>query len=510
MNAVAANPQVRTGACSLRELLRGVVSDVQLAQVPDQRIAGLSLDSRQLEANSLFLAVPGLRSHGLDYAAQAARNGASVVLWQPDGNTTPPALPNAYVLALPHLKNFLGTLADRFYAQPSAAMRIAAVTGTNGKTTTAHLIASAAEHCGLRAGYSGTIGYGRVNDLQPSTHTTPDVVAVHRQLAQLRDVNAQVVAMEVSSHALHQARIDAVRVDTAVFTNLSRDHLDYHGSMQAYAAAKASLFEVKGVRHHVINADDALGQVLLKQKTSAIDTTAYTCGSSMLTPTAAQKFIQARSVYLSATGLELELVGSHGNASLRSPLLGRFNAENLLAALAVLLGWDIPLTQAVQALAQVSPPPGRMELLKGAGKRAVVDYAHTPDALEKALTVLKQHCLGRLICVFGCGGDRDPGKRAVMGGIAARLADRVILTDDNPRSEDPDKIIAAIKSGAANFPFIVERHRARAIEQALHDAEADDIVLIAGKGHEDYQIIGADVRHFSDREVVHAVLERAT
>jgi UDP-N-acetylmuramoyl-L-alanyl-D-glutamate--2,6-diaminopimelate ligase len=223
----------------------------------------------------------------------------------------------------------------------------------------------------------------------------------------------------------------------------------------------------------------------------------------------ASRLLQARAVQLSDAGLQLQLDGSFGTAMLRSSLLGRFNAENLLAALAVLLGWDIPLRTAVQALEQAAAPPGRMELLSTATKRAVIDYAHTPDALQKALQVLKAHCRGKLICVFGCGGDRDPGKRALMGAIAAAHADAVILTDDNPRSEDPQIIIDGIKSGMKNYPVIVQRDRAQAIEQALQAATAADIVLIAGKGHEDYQIIGADTRHFSDREVARAILRRA-
>jgi UDP-N-acetylmuramoyl-L-alanyl-D-glutamate--2,6-diaminopimelate ligase len=489
---------------SLRELLRGLISDALLAQLPERLISGLSLDSRRVEPHSVFLALPGLRHHGIDYAAQAISNGASVVLWQPDATHTTTAISGAPVIAVPQLTVLLGKLADRFYAQPSAALKIAAVTGTNGKTTTAYLIAGAAEYCGLTAGYSGTIGYGRITTLQTSTHTTPDVVSVHQQLHELRASGAQVVSMEVSSHALHQSRIDAVRIDTAVFTNLSRDHLDYHGDMQAYGEAKALLFQIGGLRHQVINADDAFGRELLRRTASAALTTAYSCAHR----SSAARSLHA-AVQLHEAGLQLNIGGSFGEAVLQSKLLGQFNAENLLAALAVLLGWDISLPQAVQALQQVAAPPGRMELLRNASKRAVIDYAHTPDALEKALTVLKRHCHGKLICVFGCGGDRDAGKRAPMGAIAARLADQVILTDDNPRSEDPGQIITAIQSGMQNFPVIIQRDRALAIEQALQTAQAEDMVLIAGKGHEDYQLIGNETRHFSDREVVQSCLRRS-
>ena len=506
MNALANNPSVASNTHSLRELLRGLISDAMLAEVPEKNIQGMSLDSRKLGQDFMFVGIPGLQGHGIDYATQAANNGASVVLWEPIGERTAPALPGAWVLAIPHLSQLLGQLADRFFGEPSAALKIAAVTGTNGKSTTAYLLADAAERCGLAAGYSGTVGYGRISALQPSTHTTPDVVSVHKQMRELRDAGAQIVGMEVSSHALDQARVAALRIDTAVFTNLSRDHLDYHGSMQAYGEAKALLFQTPGLRHQVINADDAFGRELLSRSTTAAMTTAYSCDTDV--DTARQ--LQAREVRLSATGLELAITGSFGDAVLHSSLLGRFNAENLLAALAVLLGWEVPLSQAVQALQQAVAPPGRMELIQSHHKRVVVDYAHTPDALEKALTVLKQHCQGRVICVFGCGGNRDPGKRAQMGAIAARLADVVILTDDNPRNEDPQVIIDDIQSGMGKVSAIVQRDRAQAIEQALQLASAADIVLIAGKGHEDYQIIGADTRHFSDREVTCAVLRRTT
>ncbi len=511
MNALAVKPASASPMRPLRGLLQGLVSDALLAQVPERSIAAIGLDSRALGPGSLFLAVPGIRSHGLDYAAQAIANGVNVVLYEPSPARALPVVTGVVMLAIPHLSSMLGLLADRFYAQPSVALKIAAVTGTNGKSTTAYLIADAAERCGLAAGYSGTVGYGRINALHGATHTTPDVVSVHRHMAELRDAGAAVVGMEVSSHALHQGRIAALRVDTAVFTNLTRDHLDYHGDMQAYGAAKALLFQVPGLRHRVINADDAFGRELLAHPTTAAQTTAYTCREALssynLSPYSS---VYARAVRFSATGIEMEIAGSFGDALLRSSLLGRFNAENLLATLAVLLGWGVPMSRAVQALQQAVAPPGRMELIRSGNKRAVVDYAHTPDALEKALTVLKEHCQGRVICVFGCGGDRDPGKRAQMGAIAAQLADSVILTNDNPRSEDPLEIIAAIQAGMAGSISIVQPDRALAIEQALQSADSDDIVLIAGKGHEDYQIIGADTHHFSDREVVRAVLRRAT
>jgi UDP-N-acetylmuramoyl-L-alanyl-D-glutamate--2,6-diaminopimelate ligase len=506
MNAVAVESTPMSSSQSsvhrLPSLLQGLVADAVLAQLPDIPITGLSLDSRKLLPGSAFIAVPGLQAHGLDYAAQAVRSGAKVVLWQPGNDRVAFTLPHAVCVPIPHLSALLGTLADRFYKQPSAQLQIAAVTGTNGKSTTAYLLAVAAQQVGIAAAYSGTVGYGRITALQPTTHTTPDVLSVHRQLAELRDAGAQAVGMEVSSHALHQARVAAVRIDTAVFTNLSRDHLDYHGTMQAYGEAKASLFTLPNLRHRVLNADDAFGRELASRSTTAKVTTLYSCDASFAAP----RLLQAHAMQFSATGLRLHLAGSFGEATLNSGLLGRFNAENLLAALAVLLGWDVSLNKAVQALEQAAAPPGRMELLSAANKRAVIDYAHTPDALQKALQVLKTHCKGQLILVFGCGGERDPGKRATMGAIAAAHADRVIITNDNPRNEDAQQIIATIQSGMGGYPVIIQLDRAQAIEQALTMAGADDMVLIAGKGHEDYQVIGAQVHHFSDREVVQACL----
>ena len=486
----------------LHELLIGVLDTTALAQLPNVAVTDLTLDSRHCAPGCVFIALSGLRTHGIAFAEQAIANGASVVLWQPDGTVQPAANLNTLWLAVPRLNEHLALLANRFYGAPSKQLRIAAVTGTNGKSTTAYLIAQAAEQCGLPAGYIGTVGFGRIGNLHTATHTTPDVLSVHRQLRQLHDAGARVVAMEVSSHALHQGRIAGVCVDTAVFTNLTQDHLDYHGDMQAYGAAKAMLFRWPTLQHQVINVDDAFGRELVAQGT-ALNTTTYSCA----TPDDASGDLQA-TVTLSAEGLVLDIRSATGNATLSSKLLGRFNAENLLAALAVLLGWQVPLAQAVSALAQCAPPPGRMELVSVADKRAVVDYAHTPDALQKALQVLKAHCSGKLICVFGCGGDRDPTKRVLMGRIADELADQVIVTDDNPRTENPDAIIAAIRSGMRR-DCLVQRDRTQAIAQALALANADDIVLVAGKGHEDYQIIGQEVRHFSDREVVEQILRSA-
>jgi len=498
---------IQTQHMTLRELLRGVISDGLLTSIPDIVVQQLTLNSRDVKPGTVFVAIPGLRSHGIDYAQQAVANGASAVLWEPVADRALPSRATAPTIAVPQLSSLLGAIASKFYDDPSHVMRIAAVTGTNGKSTTAYLIADAVQRCGIAAGYSGTVGYGSINELRNATHTTPDVINVHRQLAEIRDEGAKAVGMEVSSHALHQHRIDAVHIDSAVFTNLTRDHLDYHGSMQAYGEAKASLFQHPGLRHAVINADDVFGRELLARPGVAGVVTAYGCEL----PANQKQFVFANQVSLSAGGLQLEITGSFGNAVLKSRLLGRFNAYNLLSTLCVLLGWGIMMTNAINALEQAIAPPGRMETHRDStGKLVVIDYAHTPDALEKALQELKSYSHGRLICVFGCGGNRDAGKRVQMGAIAERLADQIILTDDNPRFEDPEQIIAGIQRGIKNrSKVVVERNRAQAIERGIETASASDIVLVAGKGHEDYQIIGDVTTHFSDREVVLSCLRGA-
>lgn len=488
----------------LRDLLIGMIGAADWAALPDISVTDIVMDSRACTPGCVFVAVPGTRAHGLAHVAQAISNGARVVLWQPDATVAATADSRAQYVRVPELTTHLGELANRFFGFPSHALCIAAVTGTNGKSTTAWLLAQAAERCGLPAGYIGTVGCGRVQQLQATTHTTADVFTVHRQLRSLLDAGAEVVAMEVSSHALDQERIAGVRVNTAVFTNLTQDHLDYHHSMQAYGEAKAKLFARRELEHQVINADDDFGAELLQRWPAAL---AFTCDVVTHLPALLGQ------VTLTPSGLRLQVRSrsstAHEEGLLDSALLGRFNAENLLAALSVLLCWQVPLSQAVFALSQCVPPPGRMELIEFKGKRAVVDYAHTPDALEKALQALRLHCTGQLICVFGCGGDRDQAKRPLMGRVAAELADQIVLTDDNPRSENPETIIAAIRSGMHDKPVRIERDRAAAIRLALDMAAANDIVLVAGKGHEDYQLIGDRKLHFSDREVIEQTLRGA-
>jgi UDP-N-acetylmuramoyl-L-alanyl-D-glutamate--2,6-diaminopimelate ligase len=327
----------------------------------------------------------------------------------------------------------------------------------------------------------------------------------------MRNAGDRFVGMEVSSHALDQGRIDAVRVHSALFTNLTRDHLDYHGTLAAYGEAKERLFHRDGLRHCVINADDSFGRELidrLMKSTVHAPVTAFAKSSDYRHLGNRQLF--ATSIELAPTGVKLAIDGTWGKAILNSRLIGAFNAENILGVLGVLLGFDIPLDRAIRALEQCGAPPGRMETLAMTRKPLVViDYAHTPDALAKALQTARHHTRGKLICVFGCGGDRDAGKRPIMGGIAEQYSDVVVLTDDNPRMEDPDAIITDIQQGLDRpDSAFVERDRARAIAMAIDIGKEGDLVLVAGKGHEDYQIVGRNVKHFSDRDVAWRYLEQ--
>ena len=473
-------------------------------------VRGLSQDSRTVQAGACFIALRGGRRHGLDYAPAAIAAGAAALLYEPTPGRTPPRAAPAW--AVPGLRQHLGAMADRFYGQPSRRLDVIGITGTDGKTSTAQFLAQALTGAGSVCGVIGTLGAGVLGDLAPATHTTPDAVSVQAQLADMLSRGAGTAVMEVSSHALDQGRVNGVRFDTAVLTNITCDHLDYHGSMAAYAAAKQRLFRWEALKHRVLNADDAYGAAWLSALARQPATTvAY---SLQPKPAAvghgAAQWLHATALTTHAEGLQMVVDGSWGRAELVSPLLGRFNAANLLAALAVLLARGRPLGEAVDALSRVTAAPGRMAKAGGAGKpTAVIDYAHTPAALTQVLAALRTFCHGRLHCVFGCGGDRDRGKRAEMGRCAAAGADRLVLTDDNPRGEDAEAIIQDILRGVpAGAAVTVERDRARAIALALAAAAADDLVLVAGKGHETGQIYGAEARPFSDAAAVAAALAR--
>jgi UDP-N-acetylmuramoyl-L-alanyl-D-glutamate--2,6-diaminopimelate ligase len=473
----------------LSDLLAGFASTPP-RQNPE--IHGLALDSRELQPGGLFLAVPGQDADGRSFIPQAVANGAVAVAYDASDDFTPPPV-TVPLVAIQNLKHTVGHIADRFYGSPSRYLLVIGVTGTNGKTTCSHLLAQVLDRPDGRCGVIGTVGVGFPGALERATHSTPDALRVHALLAEFARQGATSVCMEVSSHALDQGRVQGVVFTVALFTNLTRDHLDYHGSMQAYGEAKARLFAWPGLKAAVINCDDAFGRDLIERARGHCAVTSYGL---------TQGEVHALEVNPSLQGLRLRVATAHGEVSLVSGLLGRFNAANLLAVLACLLACGRPLAESAARLAQARAPGGRMERF-GHDRQptVVVDYAHSPDALEKVLQALREHVQGRLWCVFGCGGDRDRGKRPQMGRIAEALADDVILTDDNPRSENPEAIINDIAAGMHKRPPVL-RDRAAAIRAAVQQARPGDIVLIAGKGHEDYQQIGAQRLAYSDRRIV--------
>jgi UDP-N-acetylmuramoyl-L-alanyl-D-glutamate--2,6-diaminopimelate ligase len=463
----------------------------------------LTADSRRVEAGVAFAAYPGSANDGRRFIGDAIARGAAGVLWEPHEFQWR-AEWHAPNVAVPGLKHALGAVADFVYGSPSSALWMIGVTGTNGKTSCTHWIADALERCGRRTAVVGTLGNGLAGALAPSANTTPDVCVLHELLAQFRGAGAQAVAMEVSSHGLDQGRVNGVAFDVALFTNLSRDHLDYHGSMAAYGAAKARLFAWPDLRTSVINIDDAFGRSLADE--------AHARGQRVVTYGLSGADITATGIATGREGLVLTLRTPFGAGDMETRLVGAFNASNLLGVLGVLLASDVPLSQALAALRRVAPPAGRMQRVGGGdAPTAVVDYAHTPDALEKALAALRPMVApGReLVCVFGCGGDRDKGKRPEMGRIAAMLADRVIVTNDNPRSEDAQAIAQSIVHGiheAGNRRYRVELDRGAAIDLALAEAQPGDVVLIAGKGHEPYQEVAGKRLPFSDLAMARAAL----
>jgi UDP-N-acetylmuramoyl-L-alanyl-D-glutamate--2,6-diaminopimelate ligase len=485
------------------------------------RVSDVTLDSRTVRPGALFLACRGASRHGLEFAGEAVAAGARAILYEPRAAEEGLPVPNGsqgspheravFYAPVPQLANHAGTIADRFFGEPSQSLAVAGVTGTNGKTTSAYVLAQALTRLGRPAGYLGTLGAGLPGAIAPFGLTTADVVTVHRQLAQLRALGAECVSMEVSSHALEQGRVNGVRFRAAAFTNLTRDHLDFHGSMDAYGAAKARLLE-RDLAARIINIDDAFGLSLARRFAGAAGRQVVT--ARRLNPGAMQavrdaEYVCARRVEPRPRGSALSIDSSWGSAHLEVPLLGDFNADNVLTVLGLLLSQDVPLDKAAAALAGCTAPPGRMEIIEPSDRvLAIVDYAHTPDGLANALRAARAHCAGTLRVVFGCGGDRDSGKRPLMGRTASELADEIVVTDDNPRSEDPRRIVAGILEGiGAGAAARVEHDRATAIRDALARSLPGDLVLIAGKGHEDYQLVGRERRPFSDQAVVREWLQ---
>jgi UDP-N-acetylmuramoyl-L-alanyl-D-glutamate--2,6-diaminopimelate ligase len=486
----------RSPATTVVDLLSNLIDTSNCSPVA---ISGLALDSRQVVAGDLFIAVKGTQTDGARYIAQAVNKGAVAVLVEQGALAPECVVP---VIAVPQLSEYVSDIAGVFYGQPSQQMPITAITGTNGKTTCSQLLAQLFELLDEPAGFIGTLGYGikghgpsdTREDKKPTDVglTTPDAISVQRILAELEDAGAKRIAMEVSSHSLVQRRVAGLKIDTAVFTNLTRDHLDYHGDLNSYAAAKARLFAMAGLKNAVINLDDNVGRLILANLDPLVKGVSYSVESHSAD-------IYCERISISASGIDAEVVTPWGRGRLQSSLLGKFNLANLLAVIGAAGMQGFALDKILQAAPELTAVAGRMELVDSSARPAVViDYAHTPDALENALQALRDHCRGKLWVVFGCGGDRDRGKRAEMGKIADHSADKIIVTSDNPRSESPQQIIDQVLLGISrDVSAVVDRRDA--IRTAIADAQPEDVILLAGKGHEDYQILGADRLPFSDQ-----------
>jgi len=491
------------------EEAQGVLDDLQRQGMMATRLCA---DSRAVAPGDVFVAFPGERADGRRFIADAVARGAVAVLQERRDQAAEAAIAVPAV-AVDDLQALSGWIAHLVYGRPSEHLRAVGVTGTNGKTSVSQWIAQAFALLDTPCAVIGTLGCGFPGELETSLNTTPDAITLHRLLAAYLTRGAQAVAMEVSSIGLHQGRVNGVRFDVAVLTNLTRDHLEYHGSMQAYGAAKEQLFAARGLKTAVVNLDDALGRKICRDLAgSGVRVIGYTLRDAVASE--ADVMLSAERIAATPRGLRFTATKTEGHSSsvpqgradIEAPVVGEFNAANLLAVLGALLASDVPFDQAAAVLRRLTSPPGRMQAVGGEGQPlAVIDYAHTPDALEKALAALRDTAAargGRLVCVFGCGGNRDPGKRPLMGALAARQADAVILTSDNPRDEDPQAILADIARGAQGVMGVpgmrTVADRAAAIRTAIASADARDVVLIAGKGHEAYQEIAGQRLPFSD------------
>ena len=484
----------------LRELLAGI------ADAPSLPVTGVGDDSRRLKRGDVFLAVQGDTNHGLGFVEAAVRAGVAAIAWDTDTGDAGLATGPVPFVGVPGLADRLGEIANRWYGWPSQSVDVTGVTGTNGKTTVAFLTAQCLIRLGHTCGYIGTLGEG-VDELDADVGmTTPPCLHLHGTLAGFRDAGASHAAIEVSSHALAQGRLDGMRFDSAVFTNLSRDHVDYHGGMRSYAESKARLFTDFECRHRIVSLDSEFGQVLADR-----------CGADVITTSTrfdrvanGRPYVFVRSVVANPHGSRVTITSSWGAGDIDIPLPGEFNVGNALQVLALLLAKGIDFDDAREVVSQMSAPPGRMQAVSSAddtgAPQVFVDYAHTPAALEAALRALRPHVKGRIWCVFGCGGDRDRGKRPVMGKVVDRLADYPIVTSDNPRNEPPERIIAEVVAAMRDTTVAIE-NRAAAIAYAIREAGPDDAVLIAGKGHEDYQIVGDRRLDFSDVQAARANID---
>jgi len=497
----------------LAQLLEGVtVSKLfqmkygRMLETQDTQVSRLQYDSRHVEPNDCFVAIRGTGTDGHQFIQSAINKGASVVVLENEA-----ALPDSLSMhadvvkiVVPDSRKALATMSANYFGRPSRKLTMVGVTGTNGKTTTTHIVKSILEAAGQRVGLIGTIEYKIGDTVIPATHTTPESLELNELLARMVQSGCTSVSMEISSHALHQSRVYGLEYDVAVFTNLTQDHLDYHGTMDEYFRAKKLLFEgLTTDACAVTNMDDEWGPKV----TISSATRQLTYGVT------ASADVQATDVELSMQGTSFTVKFKGSQTAISSPLVGRFNVYNILAAFTAGLALEIPRETIAKGIANVQSVRGRFERIPSPkGWTAIIDYAHTPDALEKCLRaihdILPTTNRGKVITVFGAGGDRDRSKRPLMGKVVSSLSDRLIVTSDNPRTEDPQHIIDDIVGGIARGSEAIQiLDRRAAIKKALESAGRGDVVLIAGKGHEDYQVIGKEKRHFSDREVVEELIK---
>ena len=497
----------------LYALLEGLVDASLLSSVRDIVIDGIAQDSRNIGNNYLFIALRGAESHGLDFLEQALRSGVSVVLWDRADSDLIERIDacsdRVACFQVDDLRQKTGEIAARFFNHPSRSLKLIGVTGTDGKTSVSHYIAQCMDSESSPCGVLGTLGNGLIHDLEPTGLTTASAVAVQQSLASLVDKGAKAAVMEVSSHGLDQGRVNSVRFETAVFTNLSQDHLDYHGDMEAYFGAKSKLFDTAGLKSAVINLDDEFGRMLAQKYGKKLTVYGYSLSPDIDALAACADFIvHAKSIRPKKNGFDINVSTPKGAGYFELKLLGSFNVSNALAVLSTLILNNVTFEESIKCLQAIAPIAGRMDMIDvDNSPTVIVDYAHTPQGITAACKAVNQHYSGKLWCVFGCGGDRDREKRPLMAKAAEQYADRIIVTSDNPRHEDPRLIIEQVFSGFSD-PAVAQSYpdRREAIAYAISKAAPDDVVLIAGKGHESCQIIGDSYIPFDDRDVAHEML----
>lgn len=494
-------------------LLEGFIDDALIEQCNGVTINALAQDNRKVRAGDMFIAHQGFNTHGLLYAQDAVAKGASVVLWDGDlenRNEILDSISNKVLcIQCDNLKYKVGPIASRYYEQPSLSMNTIGVTGTDGKTSVAHYLAQCLDANDVHCGVLGTLGNGFINDLHPTGLTTVDALLIQKTLSEIQQAGARHAVMEVSSHGLDQGRINGVAFTTAVFTNMGADHLDYHGTLEKYGASKKRLFYTPGLGSAVINLDDAFGRELAREVREHVCVWGYSLNADVSEcKDCADYFVNALEIKPFERGSHLKVSTPRGEVEFDIPLLGRFNVANALAVLSTLLVSRFTLQDAVMSLSTVRSVDGRVEIIAEDDKPVVVvDYAHTAQGLEAVCQSMADHFTGKMWCVFGCGGDRDKSKRPLMAQVAERYADKVIVTTDNPRHEDPQAIIDDVLSGFTALDDVeAVLDRRQAIEIAILNAQPGDVVLLAGKGHETSQIVGDVHIAFDDRRVAREFL----